>query len=88
MRLSTLQIGPRNVAEVDKCRAFSDGVLDLAKRLNVPVHCFADVLCVSQAALADMDGLDPIAKLQRLEALQAATKAHLINLMTGGGRPQ
>lgn len=83
-----IEVGPRSPIEVARCKAFSDQMCDLAAALNLSQPCFADVICASLASLADLNGADPAARLQALDAYHAVARKHLINLMTHGQVPQ
>lgn len=80
----SIEIGARTIVEVAQCRVFSDRMVDVARALDLPQPCFADVLCASLASLAEMNGADAASRLQALDAYHEAARAHLLNLMTHG----
>jgi hypothetical protein len=83
-----ITIGARSMEEVAQCRVFSDRMVDIMRKINLPEHCFADVLCASLAILAELKGADPAERVQALDSYCAAAKTHLLNLMTQGAQKQ
>jgi hypothetical protein len=81
-------IGARSIVEVAQCRVFSERMVDIARKIDLPQHCLADVICASLASLADLNGADPAERLHALDSYYAAAKTHLLNIMTQGAQKQ